>query len=183
MGILEILSQLLEFIRQVIWPLWIVSEPNKAVWLRFGQPRGIREPDWYFAWPWADELRMVNCAEDTIDVANIPFTARDGIQATVSYNIRLKIKDPMKYVLNLRGEADPKKSDTLPSAIHAECSTAVSSMMRRRKWDQIYKSQGAIERRITAKLTNTLADWGVEVIAGGITICSQAIPLALINVD
>lgn len=194
MGILELLSALLQFIRDVLWPFFIVSEPNRGVRYTFGRPGvkwrawwGIREPvlepDWYFAIPWAQEIRMTNCAEDTIDVANLPITTKDGIQATVSYNIRLRVHDPLKYQTKLRQEVDNAKSDTMPSAIHAECSTAVASMMRRRRWDQIYKSQGAIGNKITKILIDDLATWGIDVVSGGLTICSQAIPLALIHVQ
>jgi regulator of protease activity HflC (stomatin/prohibitin superfamily) len=194
MGILEILSQLLQFIREVIWPFWIVSEPFRAVRYTFGRPgvnwrvwRGIRtgmlEPGWYFAMPWAQEIRLTNCAEDCIDVANLPITTEDGIQATISYNVRLRVSDPLKYQLNLRQEIDIKKADLMPSAIHAECSTAVARMLRKQSWETIYKSQGEIAGKITAALKIKMADWGVSVVSGGITIMAQAIPVALINVE
>lgn len=194
MGILEILSSLLQFIRDVLWPFFIVSEPNRAVRYSFGRPGvtwwwwwGIREPlleaDWYFGIPWAQEIRMTNCAEDTIDIANIAITTEDGVQATVSYNIRLRVNDPLKYQINLRQEIDNKKADMMPSAIHAECSTAVARMLRKQSWEVIYKSQGEIAGKITSALRIKLADWGVDVISGGITICSQATPIALINID
>jgi regulator of protease activity HflC (stomatin/prohibitin superfamily) len=193
-GLIELLTQLLQLIRDVLWPFFIVSEPERGVRYTFGVPgvkwrlwRGSREPvlepDWYFAVPWAQEIRLTNCAEDTIDVANLPITTKDGIQATVSYNIRLKVNDPLKYQTQLRQEIDNRKADTMPSAIHAECSTAVASMMRRRKWDQIYKSQGSIGNKITKVLADDLAAWGITVVSGGLTICSQAVPLALIHVD
>lgn len=193
MGILEILSALLQFIRDVLWPFFIVSYPNRGVRSTFGVPGvswrwwwGIKEPvlepGVYFCVPWAQEIRMTNCAEDTIDISNLAITSHDGVQNTVSYNLKLFVSDPLKYQLRLKQEPNPKAADTMPEAIHAEGSTAVSSMMRRRTWERIYKSQGHIERRITASLSDKLFDWGITVISGGITICSQAVPIALINV-
>lgn len=194
MGILELLSQLFQLIRDVLWPFFIVSEPSKAVRYTFGRPGvrwrlwwGIREPVLipgpYFAVPWAQEIRLTNCAEDTIDITNIPFTCEDGTQATISYNLRLRVTDPLKYQLNLKQEVDIKKSDTMPSAIHAESSTVVAKMLRKQSWETIYKSQGEIAGKITSALRTKLADWGVDVVGGGLTICAQAIPIALINVD
>lgn len=194
MGILELLSQLFQLIRDVLWPFFIVSEPNRAVRYTGGRPGvswrlwwGIREailmPGPYFAVPWYQEIRLTNCAEDTIDVTNLSITTEDGIQATVSYNLRLRVIDPLKYQLNLKQEIDIKNSDTMPSAIHAESSTVVARMLRKQSWETIYKSQGEIAGKITSALRTKLMDWGVDVISGGLTICAQAIPIALINVD
>ena len=183
MGILELLTQLLQFIREVIWPFWIVAAPNRAVRYRFGRPKGTLEPDWYFAWPWAEEIRQTNCAEDTIDIANISGTSKDGVQFTASFNLRLKVIDPLLFQLNLRQELDPKKADTMPAAIHAECTRAIAAMFRNREWKAIYRSQGKIGAKLTRTVKTLLTNWGVEVLAGGITICSQAIPLAIINVE
>lgn len=194
MLILEIFGQLFQLVRDLLWPFKIVAAPNRAVRYTFGTPGvtwriwwGIKEPvlnpDWYFVVPWVQEIRESNCAEDTIDIANLPITSRDGIQATVSYNIRLVVNDPLKFQLRLRQDINPKQTESMPSAIHAECSSAVAYMMRKRSWDRIYKSQGAIERRIKESLTKTLSDWGITVVSGGITVCSQAVPIALISVD
>ncbi len=183
MGILEILTQLLQFIREVIWPFWIVAEPNRAVRYRFGRNIKVLEAGGYFAWPWAEEIRMTNCAEDCIDITNLSITTEDGVQATLSYNIRLRVTDPLKYQLNLRQEVDAKKADLMPSALHAECSVTVARMLRKQSWETIYKSQSEIAGKITSALRLKLSDWGVGVISGGITICSQAIPIALITVE
>lgn len=194
MGIIELLTQLFQLIREILWPFFIVSTPERGVRYTFGVPgvkwrlwRGSREPvlepDWYFCVPWAQEIKLTNCAEDTIDITNIATTSKDGIQFTASFNIRLKVIDPLKYQVNLRQDIDVKKSDLMPSAIHAECSTAVAAMLRNREWRSVYRSQGKIGSRLTKTLRKSLDDWGVQVITGGITICSQAVPLALINVE
>lgn len=194
MGILELLSQLINLIREVLWPFYIVRDPDRAVRYTFGVPGvkwrvwwGFREavlgPGWYFCVPWAQDIQLTNCAEDTIDIANISGTSRDGVQFTASFNIRLKVYDPLKYQINLRQEIDPKKADTMPSAIHAECLTSVAAMLRNRKWESIYRSQGKIGSKLTKSLKASLDNWGIMVIAGGVTTCSQAVPIALINVD
>jgi regulator of protease activity HflC (stomatin/prohibitin superfamily) len=183
MGILEILSQLLQFIREVIWPFWIVAEPNRAVKYRFGRHIAILEPGGYFAWPWAEEIRITNCAEDTIDIANLSITTEDGVQATLSYNAKLYVSDPLKFQTKIRQEIDSKKADTMPSAIHAECATTVARMLRKQAWESIYKSQNEIAGKITSALTTKLSNWGITVAGGNITNCANAVPLAIINVE
>lgn len=190
---LETLRALFEFIRQFIWPVYVVAAPYRAVRYTFGQPTPAKRwgwvpcpqrwrmvngpvlaPGWYFAFPLFQEIRQTNCAEDCVDVSNMPLTTWDGEQMTISYNMRYRIVDVLKFQTNVQ-EAS--------TSLHAEASCEVALRVRRREWKRIYRSQGSIERRITKTMTERVADWGIEIMHGGITICTKAKPISWIKVD
>lgn len=181
---LETLRALLEFVRQFVWPIYIVASPNKAVRYTFGRPVALRrpfavagpilEPDWYFAFPLFQEIRQTNCAEDTLDIANLPLTLWDGESVTVSYNLRYRIADVLKYQTQVQDAG---------MSLHAEASCEVSLRTRRREWKRVYRSQGKLARRICQTLTKRVAEWGVEVLSGEMTVCTRAKPLAWIKVE
>jgi regulator of protease activity HflC (stomatin/prohibitin superfamily) len=189
MALLQFIGEFLKFIRDLLWPIFIVSEPNRAVRYTNGQAKAlgwpfrvagpVLEPGWYFSIPFFQEIRQTNCAEDCIDVANLPITTRDDVQVTVSYNLRYRITDVLKYQLNLHH----KDSDDSPSAIHAEAAVEVAMRMRRRSWERLFRSQGAIERRITKSIAERFENWGITASHGGMTICAKALPLSMIHVN
>lgn len=171
---LEFFRWLLEFARSIIWPVWIVSSPNLGVRYTRGRPGGVLAPDWYLAFPFFQEIRQTNCAEEVIDVANLPITTWDDVQVTVSYNMRYRIVDVLKYQTIVQEGG---------VSLHAEASCEVALRIRRRAWKRIYRSQGSIERRITKTMTERVKHWGIEVVHGGMTVCARARPISWIKVD
>lgn len=171
---LEFFRWLVETFRSLLFPVYVVPEPWRAVRYTFGRAGKVLEPGWYLACPFFQEIRTTNCAEDCLDLANMPLTTWDGEQVTVSYNVRFRIADVLKYQTRLR-DAD--------ASLHAEASCEVALRIRRRMWSKIYRSQGRIERRISTTLTRRLADWGIEVVGSGITVCTRSKPISWIRVD
>lgn len=188
---LDAIAALFKFIRELLWPVFIVAEPYRAVRYTFGRPTSlgwpfrisgpVLEPGAYFAFPYFQEIRTTDCAENCIDVANLPITTHDEIQVTVSYNLRYRITDVLKFQMNLHHES--KEDEESRTAIHAEAACEVALRMRRRSWQRLYKSQGSIERRITKTIASRLGDWGITVSHGGMTICTRAFPLSVIHVS
>lgn len=171
---LAFFTALLEFLRSLVWPLFIVTKPEEGVKYRFGRPLKVLQPGWYFAWPFFEEIKKTNCAEATLDLTNMPLTTWDEVGLTVSYNIRYRIVDVLKFQTIVQNGAE---------SMHAEAACEVALRLRKRLWSKIYRSQGRIERRITATLTKRFASWGIEVVGGGLTVCTKSKTISLINVE
>src|SRR5262245_57895615 len=150
---LETFRAIIDFIRTIAWPVYVVSSPHRAVRYSLGKPKHVLGPGWYFAFPFFQEIRQTNCAEDTLDVANLPITTWDGESATVSFNLRYRIADVLKYQTMVQDAG---------MSLHAEASCEVALRTRRREWRNIYRSQGKIARRICDTLTRRVGNWGVE---------------------
>lgn len=200
MGILELLAQLIQFIRELIWPLFIVAEPKKAIrytngkavdyelvlldfwkWHYVLKMPYVLGPGLYFAAPFFQEIRVTNCAENYIDVANLSLTLIDGKSGTFSYNMGYVVEDILKYQTKLHQEGLSK--DEAPQAIHSMGSVEVSAHITSYTWPDLVSNLAQLEARIERSLARRLATWGIKLTTGGITICAQALPLAIIHVD
>jgi len=199
--LVQVLGSLAKFIREVIWPFFVVSSPNKAVrytngrpdkleYLSFDWKRGkvtrstrspVLEPGLYFAMPFFQEIRQTNCAEYYIDISNTPITTKNDVSATVSYNFGYYVSDILLYQSKLHAEGLAK--DDAPQAVHSAGNVELAAHASAMTWEDIVGNQELLDRRIFGSLSTALKKWGITMTTGGITICTKAKPIALIKID
>lgn len=167
------LGQLIDLLRSVAWPFYIVEAPNRGCKFTRGRPGPILQPDWYFCFPFFQRLYSVSMAADYADLPNMGLTTADDESVYASANIGFHVTDPVQYWTQVQD---------FHNSLAREACGLLSKCVRSRKWPEILIDQARIERRIKHALNRRVTAWGVTVDTVRLTDLMRRVkPIRLIN--
>lgn len=167
------LGQLIDLLRSIAWPFYIVEAPALGVRFTRGRPGKALPPDWYFAWPFFQRIAWVSMAADYADLANLALTTTDGESVYVSANIGFHVTDPVKYLTEVQD---------FHNSLAREACGLLSKKVRRRAWGEILEDQRLVECQIRGALNRKVGEWGVRVDTVRLTDLMRRVkPIRLIN--
>lgn len=167
------LGQLVDLLRSIAWPFYIVEAPCLGIKWTCGTPSTPLKPDWYFAWPFFQRIGWVSMAADYADLPNMGLTTADDESVYASANIGFHVTDPVLYWTQVQD---------FHNSLAREACGLLSKCVRSRKWPEILIDQARIERRIRRALNRRVTAWGVTVDTVRLTdIMRRVKPIRLIN--
>lgn len=147
-------------------PVRIVRSYEQGVRFINGQhsakplPAGV-----YVIVPFFDDIEIVNCQEDALDLPVQSITTTCGKQVSLSANVIYQVKDA---VLWFTAVADFNENIQRLATRH------IMSKVREWSWDELCREQKKLEKSLKDTLETKAKRWGVEVIDVGFDTLVQA---------
>jgi regulator of protease activity HflC (stomatin/prohibitin superfamily) len=129
---------------------------EKAVLLRFGIFRGIRQPGLNFILPFIDELIRVDQRVITMDIPPQDIITRDNVSIKVNAVLYFRVVDPSKAVLTV---------ENYLYATSQIAQTTLRSVCGEAELDDLLAKRDQINTRVQEILDRHTDPWGIKVAA------------------